>query len=74
MNACMCMQGGDVERNSLPNAVTTRVPSFPDENFELEHTGPGILSMANAGMMLLPLLLQSLLLLLLKWCWGCYCC
>ncbi|KAL8434268.1 hypothetical protein Efla_002033 [Eimeria flavescens] len=43
------VQGGDVERNSLPNANTERVPSFNDENFELKHVGAGILSMANAG-------------------------
>ncbi|CDI83305.1 18 kDa cyclophilin, putative [Eimeria acervulina] len=43
------VQGGDVQRNVLPGADTSPVPSFNDENFELKHIGPGILSMANAG-------------------------
>ncbi|CDJ35840.1 LOW QUALITY PROTEIN: 18 kDa cyclophilin, putative [Eimeria mitis] len=43
------VQGGDVQRNVLPGADTSPVPSFNDENFELKHVGPGILSMANAG-------------------------
>lgn len=43
------VQGGDLEKNSMPNAVLDRVDSFEDENFELKHVGPGILSMANAG-------------------------
>ncbi|CDJ59620.1 18 kDa cyclophilin, putative [Eimeria maxima] len=43
------VQGGDVQRNVLPGADTSPVPSFNDESFELKHVGPGILSMANAG-------------------------
>ncbi|CDJ63043.1 18 kDa cyclophilin, putative [Eimeria necatrix] len=43
------VQGGDVQRNSRPDADTQPVDSFEDENFELKHVGPGILSMANAG-------------------------
>ena len=45
----LCLQGGDVQRNVLPGADTSPVPSFNDESFELKHVGPGILTMANAG-------------------------
>ncbi|XP_026193814.1 peptidyl-prolyl cis-trans isomerase [Cyclospora cayetanensis] len=43
------VQGGDVTKNSLPDADISDVPSFKDENFILKHVGPGVLSMANAG-------------------------